>query len=171
MVLLVEALNKVDRFDVESQLLLVLQCGVAALCGAIVGFDREISGKRAGVRTHMLVAVASALAVGLGDMLVDAGDGDASRVLHGVVTGVGFIGAGAIVHSKKGGPSGLTTAATIFLVAVLGAASAAGAPVLALSVTALAIATLRGVKGLEMWLRARQTRRGADTVDAAWDED
>lgn len=158
--LLAQSAANFDRFDIASQLMLVLQCGVAALCGGAVGFDRELAGKSAGMRTHMLVAVAAALAVGLGTLLVQDHAGDSTRVLHGVITGVGFIGAGSIVHSKKVGTSGLTTAATVFLVAVLGATSAAGAPVLALGITGLALGTLRGVKAVEFCLqRRRQTRQ------------
>jgi putative Mg2+ transporter-C (MgtC) family protein len=143
----------------QIQLQLLLQCGAAALCGAAVGVDRERAGKPAGVRTHMLVSVAAALAVGAGRIVLDGDTGDSTRVLHGVLTGVGFIGAGAIIRSdSSGNATGLTTAATVLLVAVLGACCALGLPVLAFGVTVIALATLRGVKGIENVLDRRQQR-------------
>ena len=144
------ALSDISSIPAGEQLVLVLQCGIAAALGAAVGLERELAGKRAGTRTHMLVAVAAALAVGLGRIVVEeTSSGDPTRVLHGVVTGVGFIGAGAILDTKVGRPSGLTTAASILAVAVLGAACALGAPVLAAAVTALTLLTLRAVRAVE----------------------
>ncbi len=142
-------IDSIDTVDDATQLVLVLQVGIAAFLGAFVGVERELAGKSAGVRTHMIVAAAAALAVGLGELALAGRTGDSSRVLHGVITGVGFIGGGTIIHSKKGGTSGITTASTVLLVAVLGAACALGAPILAASVTFLALLTLRGVHALE----------------------
>lgn len=157
---------QLETLTLHEQLVIVLQCGIAAVCGGVVGFEREIAGKRAGIRTHMLVACSSALAVAVGAAVLNGGQGDATRVLHAVVTGVGFIGAGAIVQSKKGGgPSGLTTATTVLLVAVLGAACGLGAPLVAAAVTLLAMGTLRGVKGIELALKRRKGHAHSDTHD------
>lgn len=127
----------------------MLQVLVAVIAGSIVGFERELAGKRAGLRTHAVVAAGSALAVGIGELVVTRyGEGDPTRVFHAVITGIGFIGAGAILHTKTSS-AGLTTAATVFLVAVLGAVSAFGAPVLALLGSVLALLMLRGLHILE----------------------
>lgn len=157
---------QLETLTLHEQLIIILQCGIAAVCGGVVGLEREIAGKRAGIRTHMLVACSSALAVAIGAAVLGESQGDATRVLHAVVTGVGFIGAGAIVQSKKGGgPSGLTTATTVLLVAVLGAACGLGAPLVAAAVTLLAMATLRGVKGLELALKRRRSGSHGDAHD------
>jgi putative Mg2+ transporter-C (MgtC) family protein len=155
---LLALLDQLDRYPVAEQLTLGIQCGVAAVCGAVVGLERELAGKQAGIRTHMLVAVAAALAVGLGTLVIGESVGDPTRVLHGIITGVGFIGAGVLIYDRENASvSGLTTATTILLVAVLGAACGLGAPVLAAGVTALAMLTLRGMKALERL--ARRFRR------------
>lgn len=117
----------VDEWDVIVRVL------VAAVLGGVVGWDRELADKPAGVRTHMLVAAGAAVFVGgsllIGSELEVAGTEsariDVSRVMAGVVTGVGFLGAGAIITGPKG-VSGLTTAAGIWLVAGIGAAIALG---------------------------------------------
>ena len=108
---------------------IVLRTVVAALLGGLVGFDREERDKPAGIRTHAMVAAGAALFVGV-SLLVSADlemDGtqsariDASRVTAGVVTGVGFLGAGSIIR-RNGSVSGLTTAAGIWTVAAIGVA-------------------------------------------------
>lgn len=121
--------------------LTVLLC-VAALLGGIVGFQREKTGKAAGLRTHMLVAVGAALFV-----LVPAGEGmqttDLSRVVQGIVTGVGFLGAGVILKlTEKREIRGLTTAASLWLVAAIGMAIGFGRPGTALIGTIIAFVIL-----------------------------
>lgn len=159
------ALSGIEIVPLRDQMVLAIQIGAAAACGFAIGLERELAGKRAGMRTHMLVAVAAALAVGLGRVTSADGGGDATRVLHGVVTGVGFIGAGAIL-SRRRGPSGLTTAATILLVAVLGASCALGAPILAGVVTMIALLTLRGISAVEPVAARLFSRQRRSTVSA-----
>ena len=82
-----------EQISLGQQLTVLALTGVAAMCGALIGLERERSGKAAGLRTHMLVAAASAMATGAGAAF--AGDrGDPTRVLHGVITGIGFLGSG-----------------------------------------------------------------------------
>ncbi|MHB1130616.1 MAG: MgtC/SapB family protein, partial [Ilumatobacteraceae bacterium] len=83
---------RVSTFSAAEQLGLVLKVGIAAVFGGIIGWERDRAGKSAGIRTHMLVAAASALAVGLGELAVNAAQsGDPSRMMHAVFTGIGFI--------------------------------------------------------------------------------
>lgn len=85
--------------------------GVAVLCGAIVGLERQLRGKPAGVRTSILVCLGTAIYVRLGSAL--AADGtDPTRVLGQLVTGIGFLGAG-VMFSNQGTVTGVTTAAVI----------------------------------------------------------
>ena len=97
----------------------ICRLGAATLIGALMGVYLELRGKPIGVRMLGLVALASALAVAAAE---DNGDG-ASRAIHGVITGVGFIGAGVIVHLGRSGEAvhGLSTAATIWFTASVGA--------------------------------------------------
>jgi putative Mg2+ transporter-C (MgtC) family protein len=106
---------------------IVLRLSLATLFGALVGLNRERLGKPAGLRTHAIVALGAAQLT-IAALLLGRDDPSApSRVLQGVITGVGFIGAGVILH-RHDAPSvqGLTTAAAIWLVAALGIASGAG---------------------------------------------
>ena len=97
---------------------IILRLGAAILVGSVIGLNRELHHKPTGMRTLGLVALGSALAV-----LAVAQDpqADVSRVIQGVITGVGFLGAGVILHRPTGGKvHGLTTAATIWVTASLG---------------------------------------------------
>lgn len=118
----------------------VLRLGAASAMGGVIGLNRNLHGKPSGLRTLALVGLGSATM-----MLVAIGEGAdpqaVSRVLQGLLTGVGFLGAGVILHEaadKK--VHGLTTAATIWVTACLGAACGAGA--LRLAVTAFAVVAL-----------------------------
>jgi putative Mg2+ transporter-C (MgtC) family protein len=95
----------------------------AALAGGLLGLNRDLHGKPTGVRTLGLVGLASALIV----IAVGQGEGDVSRVMQGIVTGIGFLGAGVIVRSEKGKHvHNLTTAACVWLTACVGAACGVG---------------------------------------------
>ncbi|MCI0396071.1 MAG: MgtC/SapB family protein [Chloroflexi bacterium] len=134
---------------------------VAMLLGGVIGLEREVADKPAGLRTHMLVAGAAALLVGLGDVLIarfameDAllVRTDPVRIIEAIITGVSFLGAGTIFrHSASNKVKGLTTAASLLFVAGVGAATALEQFVLAIGGTFLVILVLRGVKYLEIRL-------------------
>src|SRR6188768_1502527 len=120
---------------------------VAVLIGGLIGWDRQRQDKPAGLRTHMLVALGSAsftlLGFEVGDHLSPrTGDGfDPTRVLQGVIGGIGFLGAGAIIQNR-GQVSGITTAASVWVSGALGAAAGVGAFVLAGISTVLALLIL-----------------------------
>ncbi|MFO8143572.1 MAG: MgtC/SapB family protein [Dehalococcoidales bacterium] len=124
------------------ELTMVIRILVATGMGAAIGYERERSGKPAGLRTHMLIAVGSALFTvvsiyGFGDIA------DISRVAAGVVAGIGFIGAGAIIHRGAGDiVEGITTAATIWAVAAIGLAAGAGLYAVAGATTGVTLAVL-----------------------------
>ncbi|WP_432260547.1 MgtC/SapB family protein [Cupriavidus sp. TMH.W2] len=105
---------------------LILRLLAGLLTGAMIGLDRNLRGKAAGMRTLGLVSLGAATAVCL--VTLGGHPPDAlSRVLQGVLTGIGFLGVGVIArHSVRDRPQGLTTAAAIWLAAVLGAAAGAG---------------------------------------------
>jgi putative Mg2+ transporter-C (MgtC) family protein len=108
---------------------IALRLSLAALAAAVVGWDRERQRRPAGLRTHMLVGIGACLFTLLAmdgyERLGRATGTDPLRVIEGIVGGVGFLGAGSILHSR-GGVKGLTTAAGIWVVAAIGVAAALG---------------------------------------------
>jgi putative Mg2+ transporter-C (MgtC) family protein len=112
--------------DATQMLRVVVRVAMAALLGGLLGFEREQAGKAAGLRTHMLVALAAALFVIFPS---EAGmrPEELSRVIQGVATGIGFIGAGTILKRAEADEiRGLTTAASIWLTTAIGLAVGAG---------------------------------------------
>lgn len=139
-----------------EQGILLAEIGVAALLGGAVGFERERADKPAGLRTHMLVAASAALLVGLADSMVGSlgqtsqVQADPIRVLEAIITGVAFLGAGTIIQRRRTrSVEGLTTAASLLLVASVGAAVALDRLVLAVGVTVLTLLILRTVETAE----------------------
>jgi putative Mg2+ transporter-C (MgtC) family protein len=102
---------------------ILLRLGVAVLLGAVLGLDRELKGKPAGPRTMAIVGLGSAVLAVVAIYGTGTNIDAVSRVIQGVITGIGFLGAGTILHKSEGGVRGLTTAATVWLVAALGIAS------------------------------------------------
>jgi putative Mg2+ transporter-C (MgtC) family protein len=141
-------LNNVPLVESWAELSTILvpfmvRCGVAALCGAIIGLERELKQKPAGFRTNILICVGAAIYMCSGLLLTNAGGmtGDPARIAAQVVTGIGFLGAGAIIQSG-GRVTGLTTAATIWVVAAIGLIAGAGFPLLALVAATMVLLTL-----------------------------
>lgn len=105
---------------------LVVRLLVAALLAGVLGYEREKTGKSAGVRTHMLIALGAALFVIVAQQVGMTGD-PLSRVIQGLIAGIGFLGAGAILKMKDNYEiHGLTTAAGIWLTAAVGMAAGLG---------------------------------------------
>lgn len=127
--------------------------GVAILCGSIVGLERQLRGKPAGVRTSILVCLATAVFVHLGSSIVAPG-ADPTRVLGQVATGIGFLGAG-VMFSRQGVVTGVTTAAVIWLMAAIGATIGLGRNAVAIALSIVTVVILVGVELLEssvQWL-------------------
>lgn len=127
---------------------IVLRVLGAAAMAALVGYDRSVANKPAGVRTHLLVGAGAALFTGVTVMLAqgvesigaDAAKIDVSRIAAGIVTGVGFLGAGAIIM-RGDKVTGLTTAAGVWVVAAIGVAVGFGFWLMAVSTTVLVLLT------------------------------
>jgi len=121
----------------------VLSIILAVVFGAAIGLEREFSGKAAGLRTNVLICLGAAVFTIISREM--AGEtGSLTRIAAQIVTGVGFLGAGAIIQDR-GGVHGLTTAATIWLVASIGMACGAGFYGLAVVSAFIAIAVLVGL--------------------------
>lgn len=135
---------------------------VSLLLGTIVGLERQMGRKPAGLRTHVLVCLGSTMFVLTTRHAVEAFGGstlDASRIVHGVVTGVGFLGAGSIMRTE-GFVFGLTTAASIWMVAAIGVAVGVQAYPLAVVGAVMALVVLEGYRWLE-----RMTDHNDDTSE------
>lgn len=115
-----------DIPDVAELTRILTRLTLAIVLGGLIGFEREAAGKAAGLRTHMLVALGSALFV-LVPLMAGMPVADMSRVLQGVASGIGFLGAGAIIKlNSEENIQGLTTAASIWTVAAIGVACGLG---------------------------------------------
>jgi putative Mg2+ transporter-C (MgtC) family protein len=124
---------------------------LAVVLGAVIGVEREFSGKAAGLRTNILICLGAAVFTIISKRM--AGENDSiTRIAAQIVTGVGFLGAGAIIQDR-GGVHGLTSAATIWFMACVGMACGAGLYELALISTLIAIFVLIGLRLIHRSLR------------------
>lgn len=115
-----------DLGNAEDVTVIVVRLTVAAVLGGLLGYERETKGASAGLRTHMLVSVGSALFI-LIPLQAGMQVQDLSRVLQGVTAGIGFLGAGAILKQKEQNDiKGLTTAASVWMTAAIGVAAGMG---------------------------------------------
>lgn len=150
----------------RDQLVVLAYVALAGLLGGLVGWERERADKPAGLRTHILVAAAAALVTAVGELVVrhysesamaNVVRADPTRILHAIVLGVSFLGAGTIVtRDTAERVTGLTTAASVLLSTGIGMTVALGELLLGIGVTLFTLVVLRGVRGLE----ARVRRRG-----------
>jgi putative Mg2+ transporter-C (MgtC) family protein len=121
---------------------------VACMLGGLVGVEREIKRKAAGVRTNLLICMGSAFFTLLSAVLAGDANPDKGRVASNIVQGIGFLGAGLIIHNRSR-VSGLTSAASIFVVASIGMACGAGLYAAAAVATVIVIVALEVVGFLE----------------------
>jgi putative Mg2+ transporter-C (MgtC) family protein len=124
-------------FTAQTMLRLV----AAAILGGLIGLEREIHHKPAGLRTNIFICIGSAMFTILSWRLASEYSGDHTRIAAQIIPGIGFIGAGSILHAR-GSVSGLTTAATIFVVASIGMACGGGLYALAIFATFILLIAL-----------------------------
>ena len=142
-----------DIADIKEATVIVLRLGLAVILGAAIGYEREMKGKDAGLRTHMLVSLGAAIFV-LGPSASGMQIADMSRVMQGVIAGVGFLGAGAILKQENDRVvKGLTTAASIWIVAAIGVAAGYGREATAVASTLIALFVLAVVNRFEKNIR------------------
>lgn len=133
---------EVFRLDLGAKLL------IAILAGGAVGLERELRHKPAGLRTNILICMGSALLMDLSMRIAGPSGGDPGRIAAQVVTGIGFLGAGTILHTR-GTITGLTSAATIWVVAAIGLTVGAGFLFEALAATITVMIVLEGLGWIE----------------------
>ncbi len=149
-----------------------MRLAVAMLCGIACGLEREIHHREAGLRTMMLISLGAALYVMVGEMMASGSgqDVDPTRIAAQVVTGVGFLGAGVIIQQGMA-VRGLTTAATIWTMAAIGALVGAGYPLLGFAVTTVMVTALIIVSIVERRYFDHNTRRTVPRKKQSADHD
>lgn len=156
------ALDFSDLPDTSEAIRMTVRLLLAAILGGMLGYDRERAGKAAGLRTHMLVSLGAALFV-LIPQQAGLSNADLSRVIQGIVAGVGFLGAGAIVKDSRGGEiQGLTTAAGIWLTAAIGIAAGLGREASAVLGAVLAFVILSALARISHRIEKLQLERRPD---------
>ena len=149
----------------------MVRLALAALLGGIIGLERELKRKPAGLRTNIFICFGAAMFTILSSELAkDFGIGDRTRIAAQIIPGIGFIGAGSILHDK-GGVSGLTTAATIFVVASIGMAAGGGLYVLAIFATMLIYLSLHLLGILERRLNLKPLTMNYTVISARTADD
>ena len=141
--------------DVATQLDLLLRLVIGLVLGAIVGWEREMQRMPAGFRTHALVGLGAALFTVVSAFAFSGANADPTRIAAQIVTGIGFLGGGVILH-HGGNVRGLTTAASLWSVAAIGMASGAALYLVAVGGTVLAIVALELFQRLENALKRSQ---------------
>jgi putative Mg2+ transporter-C (MgtC) family protein len=157
------AASKEVNMELQVNAEMLLRVAVAMGLAGIMGAERELAGKPAGLRTHMFVAGAATVVMLLGDLVVsqyltDEGRGsvqtDPIRLFEAVVAGVSFLGAGVIFRSQKDEVEGLTTAASLLFVATIGIAVGVSSYIFAAGLALLGLFVSRGILWLERILMA-----------------
>lgn len=125
---------------------ILMDLAVAALCGAGIGWDRRRRGGPAGIKTFLLVCVGAASYMAVGHALLQAPgqSGDPTRMAGQIVTGIGFLGAGAILRGRSG-VTGLTTAASVWQTGAIGVLIGCGMPLSGLTLTALILVAVHAL--------------------------
>lgn len=161
--------------DWQAQLVVVATTAYAMTLGGVIGFERELKNRPAGFRTHMLVAGAAALLLGIGLLVLSDPavprarlQSDPLRLMEAVVAGVAFIGAGTIFGARgRDKVAGITTAASLLMVAVIGAAAGLRYYWLALFATLLTLLVLTVLDVVERRLGIARPTRDTDASDQA----
>jgi putative Mg2+ transporter-C (MgtC) family protein len=134
---------------------------LAVACGFVIGLERQLKHKAAGLRTNILICLGAAIFTLISERMA-GGQDSVTRIAAQIVTGVGFLGAGSVIQDR-GGVHGLTTAASIWLVASVGMACGARLYMLAVISTVLAIAVLVGMTQIEKRIKPAQNNQKKDT--------
>jgi putative Mg2+ transporter-C (MgtC) family protein len=157
-----ELSNWIQKLAYQSDFLpSIVPMLVSLLLGAAIGLEREIHRKPAGLRTNMLICMGAAMFTLISKHIGVNTDSE-TRIIQGVVTGVGFLGAGVLIH-QQGNVHGLTTAATIWLVTAVGIACGARLYGLSVVATILAIIVLMGLSPMERKIRKNGKDDGEST--------
>lgn len=148
--------------DWIAQLQILGEILLAAFLASLIGFERELAGKPAGLRTHMLVGTSATLLVALGNIVVSEFEfpgfvqTDPIRIIEAIIVGISFLGAGTILQREREGQvEGLTTSASLLAVAALGIGVALRLFVLSIATTVVILMVNWALNHFEIWLKDR----------------
>ena len=137
-----------DLPDVGTLTVIAVRLVTSAVLGGLLGLERERKGRAAGFRTHILVSIGSALFV-MAPLMAGVDTADVTRVMQGIVSGIGFLGAGAIIKMDRGNRvEGMTTAAGIWMTSAIGMSAGMGMEIVALVATLVALLVLGAIPKL-----------------------
>lgn len=155
--------------DLEIQLDILGEVAIAIILGGIIGLERDLAGKPAGLRTHMLICGVSAFLVGTGNAFIlsfkqsgfiDFIRADPFRIMGAVITGLSFIGAGSIIRTRQEDRiEGLTTAASLLFASAIGMSVALGQLYLSVGATILVVTVNSGLIFFEAWIKKKLMKR------------
>jgi putative Mg2+ transporter-C (MgtC) family protein len=143
------------QIEMSSAGISLLRLGLAAVLGGLIGLEREIKHRPAGLRTNLFICLGAALFTLLSDELAVEHLGDHTRIAAQIIPGIGFIGAGSILHNRGDLVSGITSAATLFVVASVGMAVGGGLYLTAVFATALILMCLFLLGRAEQWFNIK----------------
>jgi putative Mg2+ transporter-C (MgtC) family protein len=143
------------QIEMSSAGISLLRLGLAAVLGGVIGLEREIKHRPAGLRTNLFICLGAALFTLLSDQLAAEHLGDHTRIAAQIIPGIGFIGAGSILHNRGDLVSGITSAATLFVVASVGMAVGGGLYLTAIFATALILICLFLLGRAEQWFNIK----------------
>jgi putative Mg2+ transporter-C (MgtC) family protein len=147
----------------------IIRLFLAAVLGGIIGLERQLRKKPAGLRTNIFICFGSAMFTILSDQLARDYGGDHTRIAAQIIPGIGFIGAGSILHAR-GSVTGLTTAATLFVVASVGMAAGGGLYLTAIFATGVMLITLALLGRLERIFELKTYRQSYEVVGRSVEE-
>lgn len=143
---------------------------IAALLGGLIGLEREAKHRPAGLRTNIFICVGAAMYTLLSDQLAGQHTGDHTRIAAQIIPGIGFIGAGSIIHARGDLVTGITSAATLFVVASLGMAVGGGLYLTAIFATALVLGVLSLLGLMERFLNLKIMVHGYEVTGRSAEE-
>jgi putative Mg2+ transporter-C (MgtC) family protein len=160
-------LKEINMLNWDLYGTIILRLALALIVGAVLGLNRWLHHKSAGIRTHSLVSIGSATAIMLISDFVKDDAQSVSRVLQGLITGLGFLGAGVIIHEQRSQRvHGLTTAASLWACALIGAAFGAGQFALGgLALGAILLTLALGGPLERLLARLNGVKRGSEISD------
>jgi putative Mg2+ transporter-C (MgtC) family protein len=152
---IMQHIRDVLQYEMSSAGIFLLRLILAAILGGAIGLEREIKHRPAGLRTNLFICLGAALFTLLSDALAVEHMGDHTRIAAQIIPGIGFIGAGSILHNRGDLITGITSAATLFVVASVGMAVGGGLYLTALFATALILLCLFLLGRAEQWFNLK----------------
>lgn len=148
----------------------IVRLVLAAILGGVIGMERQLKHRPAGLRTNLFICLGAAMFTLLSDALALEHMGDHTRIAAQIIPGIGFIGAGSILHSREKLVTGLTTAATIFVVASIGMAVGGGLYLTSIFATVVIVVCLFLLGRAEEWFGLKATVYGYEVAGPTTEE-